>query len=75
MALFGSSRREMSATSNKPARAVPPARSHGDLPELRDSHTLAREVAKSIADAVSIDAAALAGNGGTPSLLRILAAT
>ncbi len=34
--------------------------------ELRDSHALAREVAvaKSIAEAVGIDAASLAGNGG-----------
>ena len=64
MALFSSSRREMSATSNKPAGAAPPARPHGDLPDLRDSHTLAREVAKSIADAANIDAASLVGNGG-----------
>ena len=62
MALLSSSRREKSATSNKPAGAAP--RPHGDLPDLRDSHALAREVAKSIADAVSIDAASLAGNGG-----------
>ncbi len=64
MALFGSSRREKSTTTNKRAAAAPPARARGDLPELRDSHTLAREVAKSIADAASIDAASLAGNGG-----------
>ncbi len=64
MSLFGSSRREKSATTKIGAGAVPPARPHGDLPELRDSHTLACEVAKSIADAASIDAASLAGNGG-----------
>ncbi len=64
MALFGSSRREMSAASNKRAGVAPPARPHGDLLDLCDSHTLAREVAKSIADAASIDAASLAGNGG-----------
>ena len=62
MASFSSSRREKSAASNKPAGAA--TRPHGDLPDLRDSHALAREVAKSIADAVSIDAASLAGNGG-----------
>ncbi len=62
--MFSSSRRESSATSNKRAGAAPPARPHGDLPDLRDSHTLAREVAvaKSISEAVSIDAASLAGN-------------
>ena len=61
MSLFGSSRREKSATGNKPAGAPP--RPHGDLPDFRDSHALAREiaVAKSIAEAVSIDAASLAG--------------
>ena len=64
MALLSSSRRKKSATSNKRAGAAPPARPHGDLPDLRDSHTLAREVAKSIADAANIDAASLAGNGG-----------
>ncbi len=64
MALFSSSRREMSAASNKRAGAALPARPHGDLPDLRDSHTLAREVAKSIADTANIDAASLAGNGG-----------
>ncbi len=64
MSLFGSSRREKSATGNKPA--VAPPRPHGELPDFRDSHALAREVAvaKSFADAVSIDAASLAGNGG-----------
>ena len=62
MALSSSSRREKSAARNKPAGAAP--RPHGDLPDFRDSHTLAREVAKSIADAANIDAASLAGNGG-----------
>ncbi len=65
MSLFGSSRREKSATTKIGAGAVPPARPHGDLPELlRDSHTLTREVAKSMADAANIDAASLARNGG-----------
>ncbi len=60
----------MAATKQKAngkcLRAVeaPPARPHGDLPDLRDSHTLASEVAKSIADAANIDAASLARNGG-----------
>ncbi len=64
MSLFGSSRHEKSATGNKPAGAPP--RPHGEKPDFRDSHALAREVAvaKSIADAVGIDAASLAGNGG-----------
>ncbi len=62
MALLSSSRREKSVTSNQRAGAAP--RPHGDLPDLRDSHTLAREVAKSIADAANIDAASLVGNGG-----------
>ncbi len=64
MALFGSSRRERSATGNKPAGAPP--RPQGGLPELRDSHALTREVAvaNSIAKAVGIDAASLAGDGG-----------
>ena len=64
MSLFGSSRHEKSATGKKPAGAAP--RPHGDLPDFRDSHALAREVAvaKSIAGAVGIDAASLAGNGG-----------
>ena len=66
MALFGNSRREKTATSNKGAGAAPPPWPHGDPPELRHAHALAREVAvaNSIADAVSIDAASLAGNGG-----------
>ncbi len=64
MALFGSSRRERSATGNKPAGAPP--RPHGELPELRHSQALTREVAvaKSFAESVGIDAASLAGNGG-----------
>ncbi len=66
MAWFGNSRREITATGNKGGGAAPPTRPHGELPERRNSHALARKVAvaKSIADAVSIDAASLAGNGG-----------
>ena len=65
MALFDGSRREKAATSNQGAGAAPPARPHGELPELRESHALARKlaVANSIAEAVRIDAASLAGNG------------
>ncbi len=64
MSLFGSSRHEKSATGNNPAGAPP--RPHREKPDFRDSRALAREVAvaKSIADAVGIDAASLAGNGG-----------
>ena len=66
MALFGSSRREKSPTPNNGAGIAPPVRPYGNLPELRHSQALAREaaVAKSIAEAASIDAASLAGNGG-----------
>ncbi len=66
MALFENAQPENSATPKNGAGAAPPARPHGEPPELRDSYALAREVtvANSIADALRIDAASLAGNGG-----------
>jgi len=66
MALFGGSRRERAAAGNEGAAIPPAVGRRGQLPELRDSRALAREVAvaKSISDTVGIDADSLAGNGG-----------
>ena len=64
MTLFGSSRREKSATTNKWAGAAP--RPRGNLPDFRDSRALSRQVAvaNSVSEAAAIDAVSLAGNGG-----------